>query len=156
MRHRSFAVAGLLLASSLLPASRAAAVSIHISENGIDLRGDRVLIDSPDAPDAEISPGGGLHVGDRSIAVAEKDRILLERYNRRVRRITDRAIDVGIDGAQLGISALAAAVVAVVTGDHTRVEESVRPDADALRDKALRICRDVEELIGLQDQLAAD
>ena len=147
-----------LLIAVLFLAGRASAAQISVSTggHGIDVKGDRVLIHHAGDPDAEISPGGGLRIGGRTVVVAERDRVLLERYDRRVHRIEDRAIDVGIDGAQLGITALAAAVVAVVTGNHQRVEDAVRPDAEALREKAMRICKDVEELRSLQDQIAAD
>jgi hypothetical protein len=146
-----------LLAALALPAASASAMHFEISTGDpIDVQGDRVVIHPEGVPAAEISPGGVLRIDGRAVVTAERDRVLLERYNRRVRRIEETAIDMGLRGAEIGVTALAAAVVAVVTGDHDHVEQAVRPDAEELKDKGRRLCHDVEDLRALQDQLAVN
>ncbi|HEV8628745.1 MAG TPA: DUF2884 family protein [Thermoanaerobaculia bacterium] len=155
--HRKLAPAFLLLAMVLV-ARGAAAVHLTFSTgDGIELRDDWVVITPEEGAKAEISPGGRLRIDGRWVAVSERDRLLLARYNRAIHDIHAQAIEIGIQGAGIGFSALGAAVVGLLTGGgDAAVERHVEPQARRLKEKAKQLCREVQRLRRLQDDLAAD
>ena len=143
---------------SFLAAAPAAATHISINlddDNGISVVDHDVVIQSDDDDaEATVEPDGTLRVDGRRVHLAERDRQALVLYNQSVRRIEDRAIDIGIQGAGLAVHAVAEAVVAVVTGEPHRAERRVRHHAEDLKDNARRLCADVRAVEQLQDTIA--
>ena len=153
--RRSLPVAALATLLFLL-AGRASAfhMSFNIDDDEIQIRDGSVWVNPDGAPEAEISTAGDLRIDGRAVALRAEDRRLLARYNRGFRDVRDEAIDLGFDGVDIGISAVAAAVVAVATGDHDYVEKKVQPDANRMKEKARQLCNEVRELRRLQDRIA--
>jgi hypothetical protein len=153
--RRSLPIAALALLLSLV-AGRASAFHISFdTSDEIEIRDGSVWVNPEGLPEAEITAAGNLRIDGHAVALRDQDRRLLARYNRGFRDVKDQAIDLGFDGVNIGISALAAAVVAVATGDHDYVEKKVEPDASRMKAKAKELCREVRELHRLQDDIAA-
>ncbi len=149
--------AAVLLGSLTLAAAPASAVHFSFSTgNEVDLDGDRVRITPHDGvPMAEITPEGVLRIDGRTIAVEERERVLLVRYNVTLRTITQQAIDVGMAGASVGIKAATAALVALLTGgDEQQIKAKVEPQAEHLKARARSLCTQVKELKRVEDELA--
>ncbi|HEV8241903.1 MAG TPA: hypothetical protein VGS57_21240 [Thermoanaerobaculia bacterium] len=155
---RHLLAAALPVAVLCLAAAPAAAAHISINlddDNGIRVVDRDVVIDSDaDGAEATVEPDGTLRVDGRRVHVAERDRQALVLYNQSVRRIEDRAIDIGIQGAGLAVHAVAEALVAVASGDPHRAERRVRHHAEDLKDNARRLCADVRAVEQLQDTIA--
>jgi len=157
---RHLLAAALPLAVVCLFAARPAAAA-HISinlddeDNGISVVDHDVVIDShDDDAEATVEPDGTLRVDGRRVRVAERDRQALVLYNQSIRRIEDRAVDIGIQGAGLAVHAVAEALVAVASGDPHRAEHRVRNHAENLKDNARRLCAEVRAVEQLQDTIA--
>ncbi len=152
--RRQLPLSALLFALTLVAAS-ASATHVHFSTgDGIEVHGDDVVITPDDGPAAEISPGGELRIDGRRVALDDQQRRMLARYNRKVHTIEKHAIEVGVEGAGIGIEALGTVVAALFTGDASAAERRIQPHADRLKDKARQLCYEVRSLRTLQDVAA--
>lgn len=154
--RRTLTAATLALTLALVCGAASATRFSFSTGNGIDLRGDRVVITPKDRPAAEISPAGELSIAGLTVAANEKDRMLLVRYNKTIRSIRDHALDVGMRGAGIAFEALSAAAVALITGDSDAAKRQVEPSAERLKEKARALCTEVKALKQVQDEIAAD
>jgi hypothetical protein len=145
----------LLLLPLALVATSASAVHVRISTGeGIEIDNDTVVITPRGEARAEISARGDLRIDGRPVALDDHDRQMLQRYNRKLHSIQAHAIEIGIEGASIGIGALAYVAVALVTGDRDAVERHVEPRAERLEEKAQHLCHEVRSLQRLQDRIA--
>lgn len=158
-RHLLAAALPLALVAFCCTAAPASAAHISINlddeDKGISVVDHDVVIEShDDDAEATVEPDGTLRVDGRRVRVAERDRQALVLYNQSIRRIEDRAIDIGIQGAGLAVHAVAEALVAVASGNPHRAEHRVRNHAENLKDNARRLCADVRAVEQLQDTIA--
>jgi hypothetical protein len=146
----------LLTAVLVLVAAPLAATSIHFDFDGrrVGLDGDLAVITAEDGSKARISPAGELTVRGKKVRTDERERRFLRRYNESLHRIEDGALDVGLQGAGLAVSALAEVAVALASGDGKRAERRIEGKAERLEERARELCRDFELLLRLQDELA--
>jgi hypothetical protein len=154
--------AGSLFAAVLLAAfstAPAAAVSIHIDTDidgaEIEIEDDDVLV-VVDGAEARISPAGELFVDGRRVRVGERDQRDLVRYNSGMHWVEDHAIDLGLQGAGLAVSALGEAFAAVLTGDEKRAERRIEARADQLENDARELCDELRRIERIQNRLAAN
>jgi len=154
--RRSLFVLSLLAAGALAlaaaPAS-AAHISFDIGDDDVHFDGDEVLIHADDS-EARIEPNGRLTVDGRRVALGERDRQALVLYNRGLRNIKDEAIEIGFQGANLAVHAVAEAIVAVTTGNHRRAERHVEAKAEDIKDAARELCQEMRTVQALQDSVA--
>ena len=145
----------LLLALLLVFAAAPAVAShIHISfDDEVEIEGDDIVINTDDG-EAVVTSDGRLTVEGRRVALGERDRQALVLYNQTLRRVEDRAVEMGMHGAGLAASALAAAVVAITTGDERRAERHIEEKAEDLKDAARQLCQDMRTVEALQDIVA--
>ena len=159
-RFAALPLLAALLAALLLPLAAAPAAATHISINVDDdddvrVDGDEIVITAEDDSEATVEPDGTLRVDGRRVAMAERDRQALVLYNRTLRNVKDRAIELGVQGAGLALHAVTEAVVAVATGKPERAERRVERHAEDLKDNARRLCQEMREVEQLQDTVAA-
>jgi hypothetical protein len=157
MSRASRSLTTLLLACGLLlSAAPLAATSIHFDFDGqrVGLDGDVAVITAEDGSKARISPEGELTVRGKKVRTAERERRFLRRYNESLHRIEDTAIELGVRGAGLAVTALAEVAVALASGDGERAERRLEGKAEGLKDRARELCHDFDLLLRLQDELA--
>ncbi len=142
----------------LLAAAPACATHISINVDDDDsvrvVDHDVVIESGDDEAEATVEPDGTLRVDGRRVRVAERDRQALVLYNQSVRRIEDRAIEIGVQGAGLAVHAITEAVVAIATGEPQRAERRVKHHAEDLKDNARQLCQEVRAVERLQDSIA--
>ena len=145
-----------LLFAALLALAAAPAAAAHISINvdhDIEIEGDDVVIDNDDE-EAIVTPDGRLIVEGRRIAIGERDRQALVLYNQALRRVEDRGIEIGLQGAGLAVHALAEAFTAIATGNERRAERRIEAHAEDIKDAARELCRDLRTAEVLQEMVA--
>jgi hypothetical protein len=136
--------------------ARATHISINLDdEENVRVVDHDIVIDSDeDGSEATVEPDGTLRVDGRRVRVAERDRQALVLYNQSIRRIENRAIEIGVQGAGLAVHAVTEALVGVATGHPDRVEHRVRAHAEDLKDNARRLCQEVRTVEQLQNVIA--
>jgi hypothetical protein len=146
----------LALATFLAAPAAASHISINLDdEDNLRVVDHDIVIDSEeDGSEATVEPDGTLRVDGRRVHLAERDRQALVLYNQSIRRIEDRAIDIGIQGAGLAVHAVTEALLGVATGEPHRAERRVRHHAEDLKDNARRLCADVRAVEQLQETIA--
>lgn len=155
---RKTAALFLFLALALFAAAAPAVRFSFSSDDRIGIEGDNVVITPEDAdlPRAEILPSGDLRIDGRTIATSLADRLLLVRFNQSVHSMVALGIDLGVEGAHLGLHAAAAALVGLLTGDEDAAKHEVEPRAGKMKAKARALCREMRTLFRIQEQLAHD
>jgi hypothetical protein len=148
-------VAALIVAGLLaLAAVPAAATHISMSfDHDIEIEGDDIVINA-DGDEAVVSADGELTVDGRRISMGERDRQALLLYNQALRRVKERGMEIGLQGAGLAVHALAEAFVAVTTGDERRAERRIEARAEDIKDSARELCNDVRTAEVLQEMVA--
>ncbi|MEO8503841.1 MAG: hypothetical protein ABI609_08105 [Acidobacteriota bacterium] len=153
--RRHLTVASLALSLTLVAGVASASHFSFSTGSDMEIEGDRVVLTPSEGPVAEISSLGELRIGGRLIAVEARDRLLLAQYNAKVHGIVQRAVEIGIQGAGIGIRAVGEALAAMVTGDHD-ASSRIEAKAATLKRDARDLCRDVNKLRRLQDRIADD
>jgi len=153
---RKRSTASALAALLTLAAAPAAAGHITISagDDGIRIVDSAVVITADDDSEARVSNEGRLTVDGRRVSVGERDRQALVLYNRSLRNIERRAMEIGIEGAGLAAHAVSVAIVAIATGKTERAERRVEAHAEDIKDAARRLCDEVRSAQNLQDVIA--
>ena len=147
--RRQLTVASLALSLTLTAGAASASHFSFSTGNDMELEGDRVVLTPAEGPVAEISPLGELRIGGRLVAVKPRDRLLMAQYNAEVHSLVHRAVEIGIQGAGIGIRAVGEALAAMVSGDHD-ASPRIEAKAATLKRDARDLCKDVNKLRRLQ------
>jgi hypothetical protein len=154
-RMRTIAPALAVALIALAAPAAASHISIDVGGDGIRIDRDVVELTADDGDTiARVAIDGRLFVDGRRVNLTERDRQALVLYNRSVRRIERKAIEIGIQGAGLAAHAVSAAIVAIATGDGHRVERRVEAHAEDIKDAARELCEEVRQAETLQDAVA--
>jgi hypothetical protein len=147
----------LLFLALTLAASAASAVHFHFStDDNVSIEGDDVVLHPDGEPRAVIAASGDLRIDGRRIETSLKDRMLLVRYNQSVHAIVAEALDLGMQGASIGVHALTAALVGLVTGDGENAKRAVEPQARRMKQRGRALCLEARTLQQVQDEIAKD
>ena len=103
---------------------------------------------------AEITPAGDLLIGGKAVAIDDAQRKLLLEYRTQIVRVAEAGIDVGVQGANLGMRAAGEAIKGIFSGDTDKIEERVNAEAKRLEESALKICEQMPAMLATQQQLA--
>lgn len=107
-------------------------------------------------PKAEITPGGELLIAGKPVSALPAQRTLLLDYRKQLVGIADAGMDIGAQGADLGIEAAKQALFGKLAGrNENAVEATIRPQADRIRAAALALCARLPSLLSSQQKLAA-
>ena len=111
---------------------------------------------SDSRPDAEITPQGELLVSGKQVAATPAQHALLLDYRQQLVGIADAGMDIGAQGADLGINAAKEAMRGAFTGKSDKdVEAAVKPQAEKIKAAALALCKRLPNLLSTQQNLAA-
>ena len=123
--------------------------------HSIDINGRGIAHDTSDLPPADITPQGELRIEGRTIDTGEEGRQLALAYRRQMIAIAETGMDLGVQGADLGMRAAGDAIASVFRGDTAEVEQRLEAAAQRLEAAAGRLCLQLPDLLAAQDALAA-
>ena len=124
--------------------------------HGIHIDGQTVVIENRDGDDARISNSGNLTVNGKTVAVSASQKRLLQRYNQTVKDIRTKGIDLGAHAASFAMTVAGDAIAALFSGaSEEEIDRHAKAEADKFKLQALPLCKDVQTLKQIQDQLVA-
>jgi hypothetical protein len=107
-------------------------------------------------PKAQITPQGDLLIAGKVAAATPAQKTLLLNYRRQIVSIAETGMDIGTQGADLGISAARQAMLGALAGKSDKdVEASIKPQTDKIKASAARLCQRLPDLLSTQQRLAA-
>lgn len=107
-------------------------------------------------PKAQITPQGDLLIAGKTVAATPPQHTLLLDYRQQIVGIAETGMDIGTQGAGLGITAARQAVGGALTGKSDKaIEAAIRPQADKIQAAAVKLCQRLPELLSTQQKLAA-
>ena len=105
-------------------------------------------------PKAEITPAGDLLIDGKPVSIDADQRALLLDYRRQLMAIANAGIDIGAEGANLGLRAAGHAIAGVLKGDSDAVEAAIEADAAGIEAAADALCEQVKAMEATRQQLA--
>lgn len=122
--------------------------SVHIND------GHRGNSDS--RPRAEITPQGELLIAGKKVAATPAQQTLLLDYRMQIVGIAESGMDIGAQGADLGLHAAREGVWGALTGKSDKdIEAAIRPQTDKIKAAAAGLCQRLPDLLSTQQKLAA-
>jgi hypothetical protein len=127
----------------------------NIDVNSVHIGGRRHN-DKDARPKAEITPQGDLLIAGRKVAATPAQQTLLLAYRKQIVRIAEAGIDIGTQGADLGINAAREALWGAFSGKSDKdIEAAIKPQTDKIQAAAAQLCLRLPDLLSAQQQLAA-
>lgn len=122
--------------------------SVHINDSQRD--------DKDSRPKAEITPQGDLLIAGKKVAATPAQQTLLLDYRQQILGIAEAGMDIGAQGADLGLSAAKAGVWGALTGKSDKdIEAAIKPQTDKIQAAAAKLCLRLPDLLSSQQKLAA-
>ncbi|HJU26012.1 MAG TPA: DUF2884 family protein [Rhodanobacteraceae bacterium] len=134
------------------------AIAAAMDEARDKLRTNNIDIDSDHLgmPRAEISPRGDLLIAGKAVAVTPQQRALLLEYRSRIIDVAEAGMEIGRQGADLGIRAAGEALSAAFAGKSDReIEQRVKAQASDIKRAAAQLCDRLPALREAQQKLAS-
>jgi hypothetical protein len=119
-----------------------------------ELASNNISISRNGSPLAEITPSGDLLIEGKAVTVDAAQRQLLLDYRQQLSKIAEAGIDVGVQGANLGVRAAGEALKGVLSGNTDEIEAKVNAEAEKIKAEARKIC-DLLPALQAQQQLLA-
>ena len=105
---------------------------------------------------AQITPQGELLIDGKKVTATPAQQTLLLDYRKQVVGIAEAGIDIGSEGADLGVNAAKEALWGAVTGKSDKdVETAIKPQTDKIQAAAAKLCLRLPDLLSTQQKLAA-
>ncbi len=112
--------------------------------------------DKSSQPKAEITPQGELLVAGKKVAATPAQHALLLDYRQQIVGIAEAGMDIGTQGADLGIQASKAALWGALAGKSDKdIEAAIKPQTDKIQATAFKLCQRLPDLLSNQQKLAA-
>lgn len=130
----------------------------NLSLNGgfdVQVNGSRIQRKTDGLPAAEITPDGELIVAGTTVAMDERSRALARDYREGILAVASAGMDLGVQGADLGMKAAGDAIASIFRGDTEQVEERIEAEARKLEAAAMQLCDSLPQLLQAQQALAA-
>jgi len=129
-------------------------VAKNIDVNSVHINNDRHDDDS--RPKAEITPTGDLLIAGKKVNATPDQHVLLVDYRAQIISIAEAGMDIGAQGADLGLSAAKEALWGKFTGkSDDEVEAAIKPQTEKIKSAALTLCKRLPSLLSSQQKLAA-
>ncbi len=130
----------------------------NLSLNGdldIQVNGNRIQRKADGLPAAEITPDGELIVAGTTVAMDERSLALARDYREGILAVASAGMDLGVQGADLGMKAAGEAIASIFRGDAHEVEKRIEAEARKLEAAAMQLCDHLPQLLQAQTALAA-
>ena len=112
--------------------------------------------DKTSQPKAEITPQGELLIAGKKVASTPAQQVLLMDYRQQIIGIAEAGMDIGTQGADLGIQASKAALWGAFSGKSDKdIEAAIKPQTDKIQAAALQLCKRLPDMLSSQQKLAA-
>ena len=112
--------------------------------------------DDDSRPKAEITPQGDLLIAGKTVAATPSQQALLLDYRKQIVGIAEAGMDIGTQGADIGISAAKQAVWGALAGKSDKdIDAAIKPQADKIEAAAAKLCQRMPDLLSTQQKLAA-
>lgn len=122
--------------------------SVHINDSHHN--------DKDSRPKAEITPQGELLIAGKQVAATPTQHTLLLDYRKQIVGIAEAGMDIGTQGADLGMNAAKEAMWGALSGKSDKdIEASIKPQTDKIQAAALKLCQRMPDLLSTQQKLAA-
>ena len=122
--------------------------NVHINGNSHDNDDSR--------PKAEITPQGDLLIAGKEVAATPAQHALLLNYRQQIVGIAETGMDIGTQGADLGINAAKQAMWGALSGKSDKdIEAAIKPQTDKIEASAAKLCLRMPDLLSAQQKLAA-
>jgi hypothetical protein len=160
MKNRSLPLAGIALAAVLAltacdrSAPQADTGGGSSDPHSLSFNNGDITLKASGHPPATITRSGDLLIDGKPVAVNAEQHALLVAYRAQLGAIGAQGLEVGKQGAALGVKAAGDALAGVFSGDTEHVGEHIEAQADKLKQEALKICQQVMALRQAQDALA--
>ena len=122
--------------------------SVHINDsqhNGKDAR-----------PKAEITPQGELLIAGTKVVATPAQQTLLLDYREHIVGVAEAGMDIGAQGADLGLNAAKEALWGALAGKNDKdIEAAIKPQTDKIQAAAAKLCQRMPDLLSTQQKLAA-
>ena len=105
-------------------------------------------------PEAAITPSGDLLIDGKAVTLDADQRALLLDYRSQLMAIANAGIDIGVEGANLGLRAAGHAIAGALKGDSDAVEAAIKADAAGIEAAADALCEQVKRMETARQQLA--
>lgn len=127
----------------------------HVSghHNGITVTSDEDPNDG--RPKAEITPQGDLLIDGRKIEANAQQHALLLQYRKQIEAVAGAGMDIGVQGAELGVKAATEAIKGIFSGNPDDVEQRVEAEAEQIKQSARKLCDQLPAMLETQTALAA-
>ncbi len=127
----------------------------NIEVNSVHV-GDNQHHDNDSRPKAEITPQGDLLIAGKKVPATPAQQTLLMDYRQQIVGIAETGMDIGAQGADLGLNAAKEGVWGALTGKSDKdIEAAIKPQTDKIEAAAARLCQRMPELLSTQQKLAA-
>ena len=106
-------------------------------------------------PKAEITPQGDLLIGGKQVTINEQQRALLLQHRANVTAVALAGMEIGVQGADLGMRAASEAIKGIFSGNTEEIEKKVEAEAEKMKLSAAKLCEKLPALQESQQALAA-
>lgn len=129
--------------------------SKNINVNSVHI-GDSRRRSTDSLPKAEITPQGDLLIAGRKVAATPAQHVLLGDYRAQMIGVAEAGMEIGTQGADLGIRAAREAIWGKLSGKNDKdIEAAIKPQAEKIQTAAMKLCKRLPELLSSQQKLAA-
>lgn len=107
-------------------------------------------------PKAVITPQGTLVIAGKPVEATAEQHAMLVDYRQQIIGIAEAGMDIGAQGADIGISAAKQALWGAFTGKSDQeIEASIKPQTDQIQAAAMALCKRLPDMLASQQKLAA-
>ena len=112
--------------------------------------------DDDSRPKAQITPQDDLLIAGKKVAATPAQQTLLLDYRKQIVGIAENGMDIGTQGADLGVNAAKQAMWGALSGKSDKdIEASIKPQTDKIEAAAAKLCQRLPDLLATQQKLAA-
>jgi hypothetical protein len=107
-------------------------------------------------PKAVITPQGTLVIAGKPVEATPQQHAMLLDYRQQIIGIAEAGMDIGAQGADIGVSAAKQALWGAFTGKSDQeIEASIKPQTEQIRAAAMQLCKRLPDMLVSQQKLAA-
>lgn len=124
-----------------------------IEDGAIRVEGSQIVLHPEHGASATIGSSGDFAVDGKPVQITPAQRVLLLQYYAGADAVREHGVETGKAGAAIAGEAIKGAVSNMAGGDGKSTEDKVSAQTGKVKQAALKICDDLEQIRNAQDQL---